>query len=119
MLKQNYQNFLVSILIASFPLTVFAQTIDPGFNPNKLIEDKVFADTQTFGGAAGVQKFLETKNSVLANTDPIFLARLKEPNIVDLKTNLGDPEPNLGRLRTAAELIWDASLQSGLNSQVI
>ena len=36
-----------------------------------------------------------------------------------LKQTLEDPEPNLGRLRTAAELIWDASKQSGLNPQVI
>lgn len=110
---------LLLIFLLSFPLSAFAEVPDPNFNPNKLIEDKVFSDTQTFGGAEGIQKFLEIKGSVLAKTDPVFLAKLKEPNVVSLKQGLEDPRPNLGRLRTAAELIWDASVQSGLNPQVI
>lgn len=99
-----------------------ARAIDPvtsGFNPNKIIEDIVFADTGTFGGPEGVQKFLESKNSVLANTSPEFLIRLKEPSSTTLKQGLEDPQPALPRLRTAAELIWDASRQSGINPQVL
>lgn len=98
---------------------VFALSVDPSFNPDKIIDDKVFADTQTFGGAEGIQKFLETKGSVLSNTSPEFIAKLKEPTVDALKAGLEDPRPSLGRLRTAAELIWDASIQSGLNPQVI
>ena len=99
-------------------MSVLAQ-VDPNFNPNKLLDDKIFSDTQTFGGPEGIQKFLEVKGSVLANTSPEFLAKLKEPQITMLKQALEDPQPNLGRMRTAAELIWDASRQSGLNPQVI
>ncbi|MCL5775021.1 MAG: hypothetical protein M1333_02290 [Patescibacteria group bacterium] len=112
------KNFISILVILAFPLQVLAQ-IEPGFNPDKLIDDKVFADTQTFGGPEGVQKFLEVKNSVLADTSLNFLTKLKEPDNTLLKTGLEDPRPNLGRLRTAAELIWDASRQSGLNPQVI
>ncbi|PIR96125.1 MAG: hypothetical protein COT92_02880 [Candidatus Doudnabacteria bacterium CG10_big_fil_rev_8_21_14_0_10_42_18] len=110
---------VVTALIFIFPISVGAQGIDPLFNSGKLIEDSVFADTQTFGGAEGIQKFLEVKGSILARTDANFLIMLKEPAIAILKEGLEDPRPNLGRLRTAAELIWDASLQSGLNPQVI
>jgi hypothetical protein len=119
MLKSKISKIIAVSILAGLPLISLAQAPDPNFNPNKLIEDKVFADTQTFGGAGGIQKFLEIKKSVLANTDPKFLAKLKEPNIAGLKESLGDPEPNLPRLRTAAELIWDASVQSGINPQVI
>lgn len=69
--------FLLVIIVV--PSNAFAQTVDPSFNPSKLIEDKVFIDTQTFGGAEGVQRFLEIKNSVLSNTSPEFLVKLKEP----------------------------------------
>src|SRR4051812_8396998 len=113
MLKQKIVKIVSAVLLLYFPFTVLAQ-IDLAFNPNSLIGDKIFADTQTFGGADGIQKFLVAKNSVLANTAPDFLALLKEPSIVILKQGLEDPEPNLPRLRTAAELIWDASVQSGL-----
>ncbi|MCL5667244.1 MAG: hypothetical protein M1383_05755 [Patescibacteria group bacterium] len=120
MMKQKIAKIFVTIIIvASLPWTALAQGVDPAFNPGKLIDDKVFSDTQTFGGAEGVQKFLEVKGSVLANTSPAFIAKLKEPGITMLKEALEDPRPNLGRLRTAAELIWDASKQSGLNPQVI
>jgi hypothetical protein len=117
-MQNKISKILIAILIASFPLTSFAQAV-PGFDPSKLIDDKVFSDTETFGGAEGIQKFLEIKGSVLANTSPDFLVKLKEPSSVTLKQGLEDPQPNLGRLRTAAELIWDASKHSGLNPQVI
>jgi hypothetical protein len=115
--KKIFKSILI-LVICILPVVSFAQ-IDPGFNPNKLIDDAIFADTQTFGGPEGIQKFLEIKNSILANTSPNFLVMLKEPDSVELKTALEDPNPNLGRLRTAAELIWDASRHSGLNPQVI
>ncbi len=118
MLSKKIFNFILILVICILPVVSFAQ-IDTGFNPNKLIDDAIFADTQTFGGPEGIQKFLEIKNSILANTNPAFLAMLKEPDSVELKTALEDPNPNLGRLRTAAELIWDASRHSGLNPQVI
>jgi hypothetical protein len=112
------KNFKITILI--LVLFIISPSLVMGeFNPSKLIEDKVFSDTKTFGGAEGVQKFLQAKNSVLANTNPEFLVKLKEPQATDLKNQLGDPNPSLGRLRTAAELIWDAGVQAGINPQVI
>lgn len=119
-MKKIKSYILLLLLALNFvPQHIFAQSVDPNFNPNKLIEDKVFSDTQTFGGPEGIQRFLEIKNSVLANTAPEFLVKLKEPVATILKQGLEDPQPALGRLRTAAELIWDASRQSGLNPQVI
>lgn len=111
-------NFVKSIFITSL-MFLFAFTANAEFDPDKLIEDKVFSDIKTFGGPEGIQKFLESKNSVLANTSPSFLVKLKEPQSTLLKQQLDDPNPNLGRLRTAAEIIWDAGIQSGLNPQVI
>lgn len=109
------------ILIAALllPAALVVAQVNSAFDPNKLLDDKVFADIQTFGGAAGIQKFLESKNSPLAGTSADFLIKLKEPGITLLKQSLDDPEPNLGRLRSAAELIWDAAQSSGLNPQVI
>lgn len=111
--------FLAVLQFVFLPVTSLAQDVDPAFNPSKIIEDKIFVDTKTFGGPAGVQKFLESKGSILANTSPEFLVKLKEPTITILKEGLEDPQPNLGRLRTGAELIWDAAQSSGLNPQVI
>ncbi len=123
-MKKN--SILISIL-CTITLSVLTPTqqakaaiaINQGFNPSVLIADTVFTDTKTFGGSAGIQKFLEKKGSILANTSPDFLVKLREPGFADLKTKLEDPNPNLGRLRTAAELIWDAGIQSGINPQVI
>ncbi len=110
---------LFSIFLLSPSLVSAGLPVNPAFNPDKIIDDAVFSDTKTFGGASGIQKFLESKGSILANANPDFLAKLKEPQISLLKQGLEDPQPNLPRLRTAAELIWDASVQSGLNPQVI
>lgn len=109
---------LVVALTLIYPASALALTVSDAFNPSILIPDAAFADTKTFGGPEGIQAFLESKNSVLANTSPDFLVKLAEPSNSALKTALGDPQPNLGRLRTAAELIWDASVQSGINPQV-
>ena len=120
----NMKKKLSLILSISFLATTFAQTAlaqqipDPSFNPNLLITDEAFGDSGTFGSPAAIQSFLEQKGSVLANTTAAFLGKLKEPDSAT-KTGLEDPEPNLGRLRTAAELIYDASVKTGLNPQVI
>jgi hypothetical protein len=114
---------LLSLIASSAsPALVAAQQtlpVDPGFNPSKIIEDSVFGDTKTFGGPEGVQTFLVQRGSILANTDPAFLALLKEPLANLLKESLNDPRPNLGRTRSAAELIWDASQSAGINPQVM
>ncbi len=120
-INKKFAKLLVIIMLVLLPLPALAQgqAVDSAFNPEKLIDDKVFGDMETFGGPQGIQKFLEIKGSVLANTSPDFLVKLKEPTVTMLKQGLDDPQPNLGRLRTAAELIWDASRASGLNPQVI
>lgn len=112
----------VAVLASTFlitPISYAQESVLPGFTPNRLIEDAVFSDKTALGNSEGVQKFLESKQSVLANTSADFLARLKEPTNSTLKVTLDDPRPNLDRLRTAAELIWDASQSSGINPQVI
>ena len=119
MLKPKSLKIICAAVLTAIPLFAAAQTVDPAFNPGSLISDAAFSDTQTFGGAAGIQKFLEIRASVLANTDPAFLVGLKEPNAILLKQALDDPEPSLPSLRTAAQLIWDASQSTGLNPQVI
>lgn len=90
-----------------------------GFDPGNLISDERFADTATLGGAEGIQKFLEIKGSVLANTSLEFLSKLREPSDAGLKSRLPDPRPSLGRLRSAAELIYDAATSAGVNPQVV
>ena len=107
----------ISILLTVVgPAGVSAQV---AFDPNMLISDERFADVGTLGGAEGIQKFLESKGSVLAATSPDFITKLREPADVNLKSRLPDPRPNLGRLRTAAELIYDASTSAGINPQVV
>ncbi len=110
---------IVFVILALLPLAAAAQGVRPEFNPNVLVPDACFADTQTFGGPEGIQRFLESKGSVLANTSYDFLAKLSEPADPAVKRALDDPQPDIGRLRTAAELIWDASRASGLNPQII
>lgn len=110
--------FVVTAMLCG-PFFALAQPFRPEFNPNQIIPDEVFSDTQTLGGATGVQIFLESKGSPLANTSQEFLVRLNEPTDPALKTKLDDPQANLGRLRTAAELIWDVSIAAGINPQVI
>ncbi|MFA6603331.1 MAG: hypothetical protein WCT10_00650 [Patescibacteria group bacterium] len=118
-MKKTTLFLLLGVFLLSGPAAVRAQDVRQGFDPNVLIQDRSFSDTRALGGAEGVQKFLESKNSILADVSLDFLARLNEPADPYLKFALGDPGWNLGRLRTAAELIWDASQTSGLNPQVI
>ncbi len=90
-----------------------------GFNPDKLIDDRVFSNDNSMAGAEAVQKFLEEKGSILANTSDDFKAKLKEPGSAQLKETVEDPHSSTSKLRTPAELIWDAAQASGLNPQVI
>lgn len=117
-----FQKKITVVLLGAFffqPLSAFALEVRPEFNPGVIIPDTAFDDTNTFGGAEGIQRFLESKDSVLANTSLDFLAKLSEPKDTALKQALGDPQSSLDHLRTAAELIWDVSQVSGLNPQVI
>lgn len=122
-MKKQTSFIIITSLIFSFLINgnfVYAQeAIQAGFTPNNLIDDSVFSNTNTFSSASGIQQFLQSKGSVLANTSESFVAQLKEPTSTILKQTLEDPQPNLNRNRTAAELIYDASRSSGLNAQVI
>src|SRR4051812_9369513 len=119
-MKRKVAFITLSLVVGSLVAqTVFAQVaIDSAFNPNLLITDAAFADAGTFGSAAAIQTFFEQHGSVLANTSPDFVLKLREPDTAT-KIALEDPNPSLGRLRTAAELIYDASTKTGLNPQVI
>jgi hypothetical protein len=119
MIKTKMKVFLAAfLLITLMPLQAFAaDSILPGFDSNRLIDDADFSNKNAMGSAAAVQKFLESKNSVLANTSADFIAKLKEPTNSELKKNLDDPNHNSNG-RTAAQLIWDASQASGINPQV-
>src|SRR5258708_27571472 len=109
---------LVLFTVSLIPNVSYAQsTPDTAFNPNMIIPDEAFADVGTFGSAVGIQKFLELKGSVLANTSPEFLLKLKEPDTLT-KVGLEDPQSSLTRLRSAEELIYDAGTKWGLNRQV-
>ncbi len=110
---------LVLLLTFALPLRALALSVDPAFNPNAIVPDSVFSDVKTFGGAPAIQKFLESKGSVLANTSLAFIKKLHEPEDALLKKNLQDPHYNLAKPRTAAELIWDSSTNSALNAQVV
>ncbi len=119
MKKVKITILIATITALTLPSFVSAQgAVDPAFNPNLIIPDSAFSDVGTFGSAQGVQKFLELKGSVLANNSPDFLVKLKEPD-TQTKIGLEDSEPNLTRLRTAAELIYDSATHWGLNPQVI
>ncbi|HEX5430182.1 MAG TPA: hypothetical protein VFX17_03860 [Patescibacteria group bacterium] len=116
--------FSIAILVSFFlstmavPIAHAQEAVDPAFNPNLLITDAAFGDTGTFGSASAIQTWLSDHGSVLANTSPDFVAKFKEPG-TQTKTGLEDPEPNLPQSRTAAELIYDATVKTGLNPQVI
>lgn len=108
-------------IVSLVPQTSFAQqAVSPNFNPNRLVEDSVFSNASAMNGASAIQRFLEDRNSILANTNNSFLLQLKEPiNNQALKTTLEDPGADSTVPRTAAQLIWDASRHSGINPQVI
>ncbi len=117
-LKFKIFNFALSFYFLIFSILIPSAAAQD-FNPNQLISDERFVDTGTLGGVEGIQKFLESRGSILANPAPEFLSKLREPGDVNLKSRLPDPRPNLGRPRTAAELIFDAAISAGLNPQVV
>jgi len=122
-MKQKINKLVLALIVGLAAFSPgFARaesSVDPAFNPNLLISDSAFSDTKSFVGPEGIQKFLESKGSVLAKTSQDFLLMLKEPQSSSLKEALEDPHPNASKLRTAAEIIWDAGQSSGLNPQVI
>ncbi len=122
-MKKQISFLIITGLIFSTLVTsqvvLAAEPVQSGFNPNKLIDDKIFSNSKSMS-APDIQKFLEDKNSVLANTSNSFVAQLKEPvGNKSLKELLEDPNTDNTVPRTAAELIYDASKTSGLNPQVI
>lgn len=119
--KLTYFILILAVTVMSLGSSVAKadSSVDSSFNPNELISDNQFSDTKSMGGASDIQKFLESKNSPLANTSADFLPMLKEPQSSSLKEALEDPHPNSDKLRTAAELVWDSAQSSGLNPQVI
>lgn len=122
-MKKQISFLIITGLIFSFlanaGITYAAIPQVSGFNPNKLIEDKLFSDEDTMS-VQDIQKFLEDKNSILANTSNAFLSLLKEPvSNKALKELLGDPNASSTTPRTAAQLIYDASQSNGINPQVI
>lgn len=122
-MKKITLSLIITLLISNGLLLSPARAalpVMPGFNPDMLISDKDFSNENSFKDADEIQDFLESKNSILANTTNSFLSKLREPYTNDaLKSRLEDPGINMDRPRTAAELIWDASQSTGLNPQVI
>lgn len=76
---------LMTLLLPTLP--VFAQDIDPTFNPNHIIDDAEMFDTRSMT-VSDIQQFLASKNSFLATY-----------------TTLN----SYGSLKSAAEIIYDAS----------
>ncbi len=116
--KQIFTLLTAGLFFFTANATVFAQpAFDQSFNPDILISDYDFSNVNAWSSASQVQAFLEAKGSPLANTTPAFLGMLLEPESVSVKTALKDPNANLNRKRTAAELIFDSSVRAGLNPQ--
>ncbi len=123
-MKKQISFLVITGLIFSFLFntgtTFAALPQESGFNPNKLIDDKVFSNSKAYSSAAQIQSFLESQGSVLANKSSSFISKLREPvSNSTLKTTLEDPNASSTTPRTAAELIYDASKSSGINPQVI
>ncbi len=122
------KSILINVLVAGglifsaffkLPTAYAALSVDSSFNPDKIIDDKIFSDKNAMS-AADIQKFLEDKKSVLANTSNSFLMQLKEPvDNQNTKQILEDPHAASNTPRTAAQLIYDASNSAGLNPQVL
>lgn len=118
-MKKILASFVVLFCFLIEPTLSLAQGIHPAFDPNTLIPDTVFNDSKALGSASGIQQFLESKGSVLANTSTSFVLKLHEPDDSFLKGNLDDPHATQSKPRTAAQLIWDVSQSTGINPQVI
>ncbi len=106
-------------LLATTGIAHAALPQEAGFNPNNLIDDKIFSNKNTMT-VSQIQKFLEDRGSILANTSNSFLELYREPvNDRATKERLEDPGASKTIPRTAAELIYDAAQSSGINPQVI
>lgn len=114
LLPSRSAGIIAAVALVLLPASALAQ-----FDPGLLIADDTFGNAKAFESAEGIQRFLEVRGSLLANTSMDFLKMLREPADIDLKNKLDDPNANLGRLRTAAELIYDASKVAQINPQVI
>ncbi|MCL5435648.1 MAG: hypothetical protein M1275_01040 [Patescibacteria group bacterium] len=117
-LRKNFLRRVVAVS-AILALPFFAGAANTNFDPGMLITDQAFGNSKAFTDASGIQRFLEVRGSLLANTSPEFLQKLKEPADISLKNRLEDPNASLGRLRTAAELIYDTATLSQINPQVV
>ena len=78
---------IMLLALASPALPVFAQELDPTFNPNHIIDDSEMFDTKSLS-VSDIQSFLVSKNSYLASYNTVNA---------------------YGTLKSAAELIYDAS----------
>lgn len=84
----NTKKLIICLLILVFsPISVLAQTIDPNFNPNRIIEDSDLMNYNAMN-LAEIQRFLQNKNSYLANYTTLNAH---------------------GTTKSAAEIIYDAS----------
>ncbi|PIR97419.1 MAG: hypothetical protein COT91_01515 [Candidatus Doudnabacteria bacterium CG10_big_fil_rev_8_21_14_0_10_41_10] len=119
MQNHNSQFKKVFIILVLILILTPVLSLADGFNSSLIITDSRFSNSDAFSSAEAIQRFLKQKGSVLANTSSDFLKQLKEPADVSLKIRLEDPNPDLGRLRSAAELIYDAAQLSKINPQVI
>lgn len=115
---------LISLLIPVIAFVSMAQPaqaalpVEKGFDPNQLISDSAFKNKNSMS-AADIQKFLESKDSILANTSSSFLAQLREPVGNSSLASVIEDTNLKSTPRTAAQLIYDAAQQSGINPQVI
>src|SRR3989338_7502190 len=92
--KKAFACAVALLLLCAQPLSAFATAVNPAFNPDIIVPDTVFSDTKTFSSPADIQRFLESKGSILANRNIDFVNMLREPTDAAVKTGLGDPEPN-------------------------
>ncbi|HEX3095540.1 MAG TPA: hypothetical protein VHQ20_00285, partial [Patescibacteria group bacterium] len=122
MKKQTSFLIIIALLFTGLFNSAFVyaqQSVQSGFNPNQLIDDRIFSNVSTMT-VADIQKFLSDQGSVLANTSSSFVLQFREPvGNSALKTTLEDPKIDNTTPRTAAQLIYDAANSSGLNPQVI
>lgn len=120
MKKHKLSILLLAIfsLLASTQVALAALSVDRDFDPNQLISDSVFKNKSAMS-ASDIQKFLEAKSSVLANTSSSFTVLLKEPVGNSSLMSVLEDSGGGSSPRSAAQLIYDASQQSGLNPQVI
>ena len=73
MLVKIKKNFFIAIviLLLGYPVAVIPQ--ENGFDPGLLVSDESFGNYEAFVGPEGIQKILEIRGSVLANTSIEFL----------------------------------------------